>query len=112
MAKAKKDKVKIPKKIAGVKIPKEIRKAANGAIETLAEYPAISNLVASGLLAAAAAITGGRAPKKEAEPPSENADVAAGDEAVGDEATGDEAPTPPGKTAKRKDKGGRSLARP
>lgn len=49
--KAKKD--KLPKTIAGVKIPKEIRKAG----VKLAGHPVISDIVAAGLLAAAAALT-------------------------------------------------------
>lgn len=44
---------KLPKTIAGVKIPKEIRKAG----VKLAGHPVISDIVAAGLLAAAAALT-------------------------------------------------------
>lgn len=50
-------KVKIPKKIGGVKIPKEARKAGKQAIRLAAEHPVISDIVAAGLLAAAAALT-------------------------------------------------------
>jgi hypothetical protein len=50
-------KVKIPKQIAGVKIPKGARKAGKKAIKLAAEHPVISDIVAAGLLAAAAALT-------------------------------------------------------
>lgn len=71
MAKAKKGKVKIPKHIGGVKIPKELRKAANRAIETLSEHPVLSDLVASGLVAAAAALTRDKMPERQDAPPDE-----------------------------------------
>lgn len=79
MAKAKKDKVKIPKKIAGVKIPKELRKAANGAVSTLVAHPALGEIVASGLIAAAAALSESDALKKRAKAVGKEAE-AAGDE--------------------------------
>lgn len=53
--KGKKDKVKIPKRIAGVKVSKAVRKAGNKALK-LAETPAVSETVAAALLAAAAAL--------------------------------------------------------
>lgn len=53
-------KPKIPKKIAGVKIPKQARKAGDKALKLAAEHPVISDIVAAGLLAAAAALTGDR----------------------------------------------------
>ena len=53
--KGKKDKVKIPKRIAGVKVSKAVRKAGNTALK-LAESPAVSETVAAALLAAAAAL--------------------------------------------------------
>ena len=51
------NKVKIPKKVGGVKIPKEARKAGKKALKLAAEHPVISDIVAAGLLAAAAALT-------------------------------------------------------
>jgi len=53
--KDKKVKVKIPKRIAGVKVAKAVRKAGNSALR-LAESPAVSETVAAALLAAAAAL--------------------------------------------------------
>ena len=53
--KGKKDKVKIPKRIAGVKVAKAVRKAGKTALK-LAEQPAVSETVAAALLAAAAAL--------------------------------------------------------
>lgn len=57
MAKKKKKKAnaKLPKTIAGVKVPKELRKAAGQAAK-LAEHPVVSDIVAAGLLAAAASL--------------------------------------------------------
>jgi hypothetical protein len=53
--KGKKDKIKIPKRIAGVKVAKAVRKAGKSALK-LAETPAVSETVAAALLAAAAAL--------------------------------------------------------
>ncbi|HEX8380445.1 MAG TPA: hypothetical protein VF619_07850 [Allosphingosinicella sp.] len=55
--KAKKSKaaVKIPKRIAGVKVSKAVRQAGKSALK-LAEKPAVSETVAAALLAAAAAL--------------------------------------------------------
>jgi hypothetical protein len=53
--KDKKDKLKIPKRIAGVKVSKAVRKAGKSALK-LAESPAVSETVAAALLAAAAAL--------------------------------------------------------
>jgi hypothetical protein len=53
--KGKKDKVKIPKRIAGVKVAKAVRKAGKSALR-LAEQPAVGETVAAALLAAAAAL--------------------------------------------------------
>jgi hypothetical protein len=53
--KGKKDKVKIPKRIAGVKVAKAVRKAGKSALR-LAEQPAVGEAVAAALLAAAAAL--------------------------------------------------------
>jgi hypothetical protein len=50
-----KDKIKIPKRIAGVKVSKAVRKAGKQALK-LAESPAVSETVAAALLAAAAAL--------------------------------------------------------
>lgn len=55
MAKKKKAKLKIPKEIAGVKVPKELRKKAKVAI-ALAESPVARELLAAGLTAVAAAL--------------------------------------------------------
>ncbi len=56
-AKTGKDKVKIkmPKEIGGVRMPKAVRQAGMKALK-LAEQPAVSELVAAALLAAAAAL--------------------------------------------------------
>jgi hypothetical protein len=53
--KDKKDTIKIPKRIAGVKISKAVRKAGKSALK-LTETPAVSETVAAALLAAAAAL--------------------------------------------------------
>lgn len=49
-------KLKTPKTVAGVKLSKQVRKAGDAALK-VAEHPAISSIVAAGLLAAAAALT-------------------------------------------------------
>jgi urease accessory protein UreF len=54
-AKKGKDKIKVPKRIAGVKVSKAVRKAGKTALK-LAEQPAVSETVAAALLAAAAAL--------------------------------------------------------
>jgi hypothetical protein len=54
-AKKGKVKVKVPKRIAGVKVPKSVREAGKSALK-LAERPAVSETVAAALLAAAAAL--------------------------------------------------------
>lgn len=57
MAKEKKQKTeKLPKKIAGVKVPKELRKAGKTARE-LAQSPIVGEAVSAALLAAAASLT-------------------------------------------------------
>ncbi|HWH17269.1 MAG TPA: hypothetical protein VNT77_02895 [Allosphingosinicella sp.] len=53
---AKDKQAKLPKKIAGVKVPKELRKVGNAA-RSLAKQPVISELVAAALTAAAASLT-------------------------------------------------------
>jgi hypothetical protein len=60
-----KDKVKIPKRIAGVKVPKSVREAGKSALK-LAERPAVSETVAAALLAAAAALRDPPATKRAA----------------------------------------------
>lgn len=63
--KGKKDKVKVPKRIAGVKVSKVVRKAGKSALK-LAESPAVSETVAAALLAAAAALRDPPATKRAA----------------------------------------------
>src|SRR4051812_44388644 len=63
--KAKKDKIKIPKRIAGVKVSKAVRQAGKTALK-LAETPAVSETVAAALLAAAAALRDPPATKRAA----------------------------------------------
>lgn len=53
---AKDKKLKVPKRIAGVKVPKKIRKPVNQAL-ALAENPAARELAVAALTAAAAALT-------------------------------------------------------
>jgi hypothetical protein len=53
---AKDKKPKLPKSIAGVKIPKELRKAGNAAAE-FARGPVVGEMVSAALLAAAASLT-------------------------------------------------------
>lgn len=54
-AKKGKDKVQIPKRIAGVKVAKAVRRAGKSALK-LAEQPVVSEAVAAAMLAAAAAL--------------------------------------------------------
>ncbi|MEA3063738.1 MAG: hypothetical protein QOJ27_166 [Sphingomonadales bacterium] len=72
--KGKKDKVKIPKRIAGVKVSKAVRQAGKTALK-LAEQPAVSETVAAALLAAAAALR---------DPPATKRATAAAADAAGD----------------------------
>lgn len=60
-----KDRVKVPKRIAGVKVPKSVRDAGKRALK-LAEQPAVSETVAAALLAAAAALRDPPATKRAA----------------------------------------------
>ena len=78
--KGKKDKVKIPKRIAGVKVAKAVRKAGNTALK-LAEKPAVSETVAAALLAAAAALRDPPATKRAAASAADSAGEA-GQEAI------------------------------
>ncbi|HYG48093.1 MAG TPA: hypothetical protein VD846_09145 [Allosphingosinicella sp.] len=64
-AKKSKDKVKIPKRIAGVKVAKAVRKAGKSALK-LAEQPVVSEAVAAAMLAAAAALRDPPATKRAA----------------------------------------------
>jgi len=73
-----KDKIKIPRHIAGVKVSKAVRKAGKTAIK-LAESPAVSETVAAALLAAAAALRDPPATKRGARA----AAGEAGEEAIG-----------------------------
>jgi hypothetical protein len=50
-----KDRIKVPKRIAGVKVSKAVRQAGKTALK-LAETPAVSETVAAAMLAAAAAL--------------------------------------------------------
>jgi hypothetical protein len=54
-------KIKVPKEVGGVKVPKQLRKAGKQALK-LAQEPVVSEVVAGALLAAAAAL---RAPAGE-----------------------------------------------
>ena len=60
MAKDGKKKNKIPKQVAGIKVPKKLRKAGNRAVK-LAQDPVVSEVVAAALLSAAAALREGSA---------------------------------------------------
>ena len=65
MAKDKKDKakkVKVPKEVGGVKVPKKLRKLGDQAVK-LAKEPVVAEVVAGALLAAAAALREGKDPK-------------------------------------------------
>lgn len=54
---AKKDKLpKLPKKVGGVKVPKQLRKSAKSALE-IAQNPVARELVSAALVAGAAALT-------------------------------------------------------
>lgn len=64
-AKKSKDKVKIPKRVGSLKVPKAVRQAGNSALK-LAAQPAVSETVAAALLAAAAALRDPPATKRAA----------------------------------------------
>jgi hypothetical protein len=55
-------KAKVPKEIGGVKVPKKLRKLGNQAVKAVKD-PAVSEVVAGALLAAAAALREGKDPK-------------------------------------------------
>ncbi len=52
---AKKDKPKLPKKVGGVKVPKQLRKSAQSALE-IAQNPIARELVSAAVVAGAAAL--------------------------------------------------------
>lgn len=79
-AKKGKDKIKVPKRVAGVKVPKSVREAGKRALK-LAEQPVVSETVAAALLAAAAALRDPPATKRAAGAAAEAASEA-GQEAV------------------------------
>ncbi|HEX9965034.1 MAG TPA: hypothetical protein VGB04_08620 [Allosphingosinicella sp.] len=84
-AKKGKDKVKVPKRIAGVKVPKAVRQTGKSALKSalkLAEQPAVSETVAAALLAAAAALRDPPATKRAAAAAVDGAGEA-GREAIG-----------------------------
>lgn len=60
--KDKKAKLKIPKQVAGVKVPKKLRKLGDQAVK-VAKDPVVSEAVAGALLAAAAALREGKDPR-------------------------------------------------
>jgi hypothetical protein len=80
-AKKDKDRIKIPKRIAGVKVSKAVRQAGKSALK-LAEQPAVSETVAAALLAAAAALRDPPATRRAAGAAAEAAGEA-GKEAIG-----------------------------
>jgi hypothetical protein len=55
-------KIKLPKEVGGVKVPKKLRKLGNKAVEA-ARNPVVSEVVAGAMLAAAAALREGKDPK-------------------------------------------------
>lgn len=55
---------KLPKEIAGVKIPKELRSPAARAKRLMEDHPVISEAVAAGMLAAAAALMDDKSGRK------------------------------------------------
>ena len=75
-----KDKTRVPKRIAGVKVSKAVRKAGKSALK-LAEQPAVSEAVAAALLAAAAALRDPPATKRAAAAAADSAGEA-GQEAI------------------------------
>lgn len=79
-AKKGKDGIKIPKRIAGVKVSKAVRQAGKSALK-LAEQPAVSETVAAALLAAASALRDPPATKRAAGTAAEAAGEA-GQEAI------------------------------
>lgn len=74
--KGKKERIKVPKRIAGVKVSKAVRKAGKTALK-LAEQPAVSETVAAALLSAAAALRDPPATRRTAKAAAETAGDAA-----------------------------------
>ena len=68
MAKDGKKKNKIPKQVAGIKVPKKLRKAGNRAVK-LAQDPVVGEVVAAALLSAAAALREGAGPERKGSQP-------------------------------------------
>lgn len=75
-----KDKIKVPKRIAGVKVSKAVRQAGKAALK-VAEQPAVSEAVAAALLAAAAALRDPPAARRTARAAADSAGEA-GQEAI------------------------------
>jgi hypothetical protein len=75
---AKKDKTpKVPKKVAGVKVPKDLRKSAKSALK-LAQNPIAREVISAALVAGAAALAKRRVEKAAPEPKGKsNPDVGA-----------------------------------
>ena len=75
---AKKDKTpKLPKKVGGVKVPKQLRKTAKEALE-IAQNPIARELISAALVAGAAALTKrkvGTAAPSSAEPAARDTDI-------------------------------------
>lgn len=75
---AKDRKLKIPKEVAGVKVPKKLRKKAKRAVK-LAESPVARELAVAALTAAAAALADGKQARRRAARVREGVDEAAGE---------------------------------
>lgn len=75
MAKTK-DKKRLPKQVAGIKIPKELRKSA-GALLMMAQAPVVREAIATGLIAAATALTGSQSGRRTAKKMKDEAGEAA-----------------------------------
>lgn len=66
-------KIKVPKEVGGVKVPKQLRKLGNKAVKA-ARNPVVSEVVAGAMLAAAAALREGKDPKAAVKAGREGAD--------------------------------------
>lgn len=77
---AKNKKRRIPKRVAGIKVPKDLRKTAEQVLD-LADNPAVRQLASAALMSAAAALTEKQAARRAAaqrtEAPSEDCDPGA-----------------------------------
>lgn len=78
MGKKKDRQVKLPKQVAGVKVPKKLRKIGGKALE-LAQQPVVSEIAAAALLAAAKALRDGAPAKGSAKAAGNAAGKAAGE---------------------------------